>query len=71
MTCFKRDAGATESEPRPTTPEVPVMGFIWQEEIMKDRKKREWRAFYAGCIIGTLICAFSVIFLMELTGGCK
>jgi len=69
MTSFKRDVGASESAPRPTTPEVPMMGMIWQDEIIKDRKRREWVAFYAGCAVGAAILAFSYIFLMRLTGG--
>lgn len=69
MTSFKRDAGASEYEPHPTTPEVPVMGMIWQDEIIKDRKRREWAAFYAGCAVGAAILAFSYLFLIRLTGG--
>lgn len=45
--------------------------MIWEEEIAKDRRKHEWRAFYAGCVVGAIVCALSVIFLIELTGGCQ
>jgi hypothetical protein len=70
MTSFKRDAGATESEPPRTTPDnILVMGMIWQDEIVKDRKRREWMAFYAGCAVGAAVLAFSLLFLMRLTGG--
>lgn len=72
----RRDVGAMESKSRPTTrtglsteDEVPMMGMIWQDEIIKDRKKREWVAFYAGCAVGAAILAFSILFLMKLTGG--
>lgn len=69
MMISKHDAGATESESRPTTPEVPMMGMIWQDEIVKDRRKREWWAFYAGCCVGAAVLAFSFLFIMKLTGG--
>lgn len=70
MTSSKRIAGDTESGcPRTTPDEIPVMGMIWQDEIVKSRKKREWVAFYAGCAVGAAILAFSYIFLLRLTGG--
>lgn len=65
----KQSAKVTESECPPTTPEVPMMGFIWQDEIIKDRKRREWNAFYAGCAVGAGILAFCFLFIMKLTGG--
>lgn len=71
MTISKRVAGDMESVSPRTTPEVPVMGMIWQDEIVKDRKRREWTAFYAGCAVGATILAFSLIFLIRLTGGCQ
>ncbi len=43
--------------------------MIWEEELAKDRRKREWRAFYAGCAVGAAVLAFSIIFLVKLTGG--
>lgn len=70
MTSFKQDAGVSVSKSRRTTPNGPeFMGMIWQDEIIKDRKRREWVAFYAGCAVGAAILAFSYIFLMRLTGG--
>lgn len=82
MTSFKHAAGDLASRSHRTTrkprwvkrelakePEVPMMGMIWQDEIIKDRKRREWVAFYAGCAVGAAILAFSYIFLMRLTGG--
>lgn len=83
MTSFKRDVGASESGPRLTTlkrprwveqelskePEVPMMGMIWQDEIRKDRKRREWAAFYAGCAVGAAVLSLSFLFIIKLTGG--
>lgn len=70
---FKENAGDTESKSPHTTPsrilEVPMMGMIWQDEIRKDRKKREWWAFYAGCVVGAAILVFSYLFMTRLTGG--
>lgn len=82
MTISKRGVGVMASKYRRMTrkprwverelakePKVPVMGMIWQDEIIKSRKRREWVAFYAGCAVGAAILAFSYIFLMRLTGG--
>jgi hypothetical protein len=69
MTSFKRAAGVSGSEPRPTTPNIPVMGMIWQDEIIKDRKRREWAAFYAGCAVGAAILSLSFLFTIKLIGG--
>lgn len=67
------------SKPRLTTPDkgthddwaepLEYMGMIWQDEIIKDRRKREWWAFYAGCVVGATILIFSYLFLMRLAGG--
>ncbi len=64
---FRPSAEDTESGSPPTIPEVA--GMIWEEELAKDRRKREWRAFYAGCIVGTVVLSLSIIFLVKLTGG--
>ena len=79
MKTSKRNAEGSGSGCRPTIPnrlspndripEVPMMGLIWQDEIVKDRKKREWWAFYAGCAVGAATLAFSYLFLVRLTGG--
>ncbi len=77
MTSSKRAVEDLGSGRRRTTPRYEYghertpefMGMIWQDEIAKDRKKREWWAFYAGCAVGAAILAFSYIFLMRLTGG--
>lgn len=66
----KQSAEGMESVYPRTIPKNPeFMGMIWQDEIIKDRKRREWVAFYAGCAVGAAILAFSYIFLMRLTGG--
>lgn len=77
MTSFKRDAGVSVSKSRRTIPRYDYgherppefMGMIWQDEIIKNRKKREWVAFYAGCAVGAAILVFSYLFLIRLTGG--
>lgn len=77
MTSFKRGVGVSGLKSRRTIPKYDYgherppefMGMIWQDEIIKDRKRREWVAFYAGCAVGAAILAFSYIFLMRLTGG--
>lgn len=72
MISSKHDAGDSESAPRRMTPREPeFMGMIWQDEIIKDRKRREWVAFYAGCAVGAAILIFSYLFLVRLTGGCS
>ncbi len=68
MTNFKRDAGATESGPRPTTPEVA--GMIWEEELLKNRRKREFVSFLVGGVVGSCVSTFLLLFLFKLTGGC-
>lgn len=66
----KQSAEGMESVYPHTIPKNPeFMGMIWQDEIIKDRKRREWAAFYTGCAVGAAILAFSYIFLMRLTGG--
>lgn len=70
MTSSKQDAGASVSGPPRTIPNGPeFMGMIWQDEIIKDRKRREWVAFYAGCAVGAGILSLSLLFIMKLTGG--
>lgn len=75
---FKRNAKGTESGCRPTTLEdgalsydeqMETAGMIWEDEIIKDRRRREWVAFYAGCTVGAVILAFSLLFIIKLTGG--
>lgn len=66
----KQSAKGTESGCPPSTPKNPeFMGMIWQDQIIKDRKRREWAAFYAGCAVGAAILTFSYLFLIRLTGG--
>jgi NhaP-type Na+/H+ or K+/H+ antiporter len=50
-----------------TTPEVA--GMIWEEELMKDRRRREYTAYAWGCVTGVVTLAFSILFLSKLTGG--
>lgn len=64
---FKQNAGGMESACLHTTPEDGDM--IWEEELIKDRRRREWWAFYAGCVVGAAVLSFSLLFLVKLTGG--
>lgn len=43
--------------------------MIWQDEIAKDRKKREWWAFYAGCVFTALTFFLVAVVVTRLTGG--
>lgn len=77
MTSSKHDAGATGSEYRATTRKIgpyktyqEVMGVIWEEEIVKNRRKREFVAFLAGGVLGACVSVFLLMFMFELTGGC-
>lgn len=45
--------------------------MIWQEEVLKDRRKREWRAFYAGIFFGAGTLALVFVFIIKATGGCQ
>ncbi len=67
MTSSKHDAGVSESEPRPTTPEVA--GMIWQEEVQRKARRREWVAFYTGCVFTSLFFLLIAVFVTRLTGG--
>lgn len=79
MTISKHDAGDTEFGLHPTIlkedgalsydEQTETAGMIWEEELAKNRRKREWAAFYAGCVVGAAILIFSYLFLMRLTGG--
>lgn len=69
---FRRSVEVTESGHLRTTlndQEVPMMGRIWQDQIVKDRRKRDWTAFYLGCIFTTLVFFLVALFLTRLTGG--
>lgn len=44
--------------------------MIWQEEILKDRRKKELRMFYAGVCFGVGALAFVLALIVRATGGC-
>ena len=43
--------------------------MIWEAELMKDRRRREYAAYAWGCVTGVVTLAFSILFLSKLTGG--
>lgn len=63
------NAEDTESGHSLSTPEVA--GMIWEEELMKDRRKREFWAFLGGGMLGACVSTFVLLFLFKLTGGCS
>lgn len=46
------------------------MGMIWQEEVLKDRRKREWRMFWAGVCFAVAVMGFTIVFVVKATGSC-
>jgi hypothetical protein len=67
MTIFKRAVEVLASRCHRTIPEVA--GMIWEEELAKNRRGREQRAFFLGVITACFGIALVCWGLSLITGG--
>ena len=67
-TISRPGVGGLVSGPRLTTPDMETQ-MIWQEEVRRIQRKREWVAFYTGCVFTALTILLVVVFVVKLTGG--
>lgn len=49
--------------------QTEVAGMIWEEELKRGRRKREWIAFYLGCAFTAMVFFLVAMAVTRLTGG--